>query len=786
MTKTLTLPLIPLRGHVAFPKMTTMLFMSRELSIKALRTAKTDQTGILLFAQRDDSVESPVQDDLHLVGVKAVIQQVLTLPDRTVKVVLDVESRVKLDRVTEEDGMLMGHVTVLDDHKSVSGDVLKKALDLKAHVMKSFSGVGDRQLADENVDAGRIADLVANAVEISIDLKQALLSTVDVAERVDAISETIQKLIITRNVEMGVQKDVHKSFEKQQREAILRRQMEVIKEQLEAETEEVSDIDALAERIKKAVLSDEARQKVDSEMKRLRSIPASHPESGIVRTYIEWLLDLPWAPSQAAKPSVQEAEDILNAHHYALEDVKERVLDHIAVQSRADNIKGPILCLVGPPGVGKTSLGKSVAAATGREFIRIALGGVSDESEIRGHRRTYVGALPGKIITAMKKCKTSNPLIMLDEIDKLSNHRGDPESALLELLDPEQNKEFADTYLEVKYDFSQAMFMTTSNSYEISRPLLDRMEIIPVSGYTEEEKLHIAKTHLAPKKMAEIALAETDVILPEASLLLIIQDYTREAGVRSLERKIAAVLRKCVSEMVKNDITDPMEITPEKVRQYLGPRLFEPEMSEIDDHVGMVNGLAWSEAGGGMLHLEAITMPGKGEIKATGRLGDVMKESVQTAASFVRAISPELGISPEVFKRKDLHVHAPAGATPKDGPSAGLAIVTVIVSALTNNPVRKDVAMTGEVTIRGNALKIGGLKEKLLAALRGGIKTVLIPKGNERDLEKMPESVLEGLEIIPVSNVREVLKVALTRPLVAIDWQDLPEPAIDPCAGHTH
>ncbi|MEO6300765.1 MAG: endopeptidase La, partial [Paracoccaceae bacterium] len=627
-------------------------------------------------------------------------------------------------------------------------------------------------------EPARLADLVAGHLGVEVSLKQELLETLDVAERLEKIFGHMQGEMSVLQVEKKIKTRVKSQMERTQREYYLNEQMKAIQKELGDGEEGQNEVAELEARIAKTAFSKEARDKAESELKKLKNMSPMSAEATVVRNYLDWLLSVPWGTKSRVKKDLGAAQKVLDADHYGLEKVKERIIEYLAVQARSAKLKGPILCLVGPPGVGKTSLGRSVAKATGREFIRISLGGVRDESEIRGHRRTYIGSMPGKIIQALKKAKTTNPLILLDEIDKMGqDFRGDPASAMLEVLDPEQNATFTDHYMEVEYDLSNVMFITTANSYNMPGPLLDRMEIIPLSGYTEDEKREIAKGHLIAKQITGHALKKGEFKITDDALMEIIRTYTREAGVRNLEREIAKLARKAVTEIVKKT-AKTVEITADKLETYLGVKRFRYGLAETEDQVGVVTGLAWTSVGGELLQIEALRLPGKGRMKTTGKLGDVMKESIEAAASYVRSISPQLGVKPPQFETMDIHVHVPEGATPKDGPSAGLAMVTSIVSVITGIPVRKDVAMTGEVTLRGNALPIGGLKEKLLAALRGGIKTVLIPAENAKDLTEIPENVKQGLTIIPVSHVREVLKVALVRQPEAVEWDEAAEEAL--------
>ncbi|MEM9717124.1 MAG: endopeptidase La, partial [Pseudomonadota bacterium] len=629
----------------------------------------------------------------------------------------------------------------------------------------------------ESDSAEKLADIVGGHLGISVDDKQNLLEVTDLADRLEKIYGLMQGELSVMKVEKKIKSRVKNQMERTQREYYLNEQMKAIQKELGDGDDGQAEIQELEEKIADTKLSKEAKEKADAEMKKLRQMSPMSAEATVVRNYLDWMLSIPWNKKSRVKKDLGRAQDILDKDHYGLEKVKERIVEYLAVQQRSSKLKGPIMCLVGPPGVGKTSLGKSVAKATGREFIRISLGGVRDESEIRGHRRTYIGSMPGKIIQAMKKAKTSNPLILLDEIDKMGqDFRGDPASAMLEVLDPEQNSSFVDHYLEVEYDLSDVMFLTTSNSYNMPGPLLDRMEIIPLSGYTEDEKSEIAKRHLIEKQIKNHGLKSKEFELTDEALKEIIRVYTREAGVRNLEREIAKVARKALTSIVKKE-AEQVVVTPDNLDDFLGVKKFRYGLAEKEDQIGVVTGLAYTSVGGELLSIEALRLPGKGRMKTTGKLGDVMKESIDAASSYTRSVAPSLGVKPPQFEKWDIHVHVPEGATPKDGPSAGLAMVTSIVSVLTQIPVRKDIAMTGEVTLRGNALAIGGLKEKLLAALRGGIKTVLIPEENEKDLTEIPDNVKEGLEIIPVSHVSEVLKHALVSQPEAIEWDEAAEEA---------
>ena len=775
-------PVLPLRDIVVFPHMIVPLFVGREKSVRALEEVMADDKQILLSSQIDPSVDDPGTDAIYRIGVLANVLQLLKLPDGTVKVLVEGKSRVKITEFLPNTHYFEARVADLQetpgDKPTVEALIRTVAEEFERYA-KIKKNIPEEALAavSETRESARLADLVAGHLGIDVGLKQDLLETLDVAERLEKVYGQMQGEMSVLQVEKKIKSRVKTQMEKTQREYYLNEQMKAIQRELGDGEEGQNEIAELEERIRKTQLSKEAREKADAELKKLKSMSPMSAEATVVRNYLDWLLGVPWGVKSRVKKDLFKSQAVLDADHYGLEKVKERIVEYLAVQARSAKLKGPILCLVGPPGVGKTSLGRSVAKATGREFIRISLGGVRDESEIRGHRRTYIGSMPGKIIQALKKAKTTNPLILLDEIDKMGqDFRGDPASAMLEVLDPEQNATFVDHYLEVEYDLSNVMFITTANSYNMPGPLLDRMEIITLAGYTEDEKREIAKQHLIPKQIEGHGLRKGEFRIEDASLNEMIRTYTREAGVRNLEREIAKLARKAVTEIVKKQ-GKTVVVTPEKLEEYLGVKRYRYGLAEKEDQVGVVTGLAWTSVGGDLLSIEALKLPGKGRMKTTGKLGDVMKESIEAAASYVRSISPELGIKPPKFEAIDIHVHVPEGATPKDGPSAGLAMVTSIVSVLTGIPVRKDIAMTGEVTLRGNALAIGGLKEKLLAALRGGIKTVLIPEENAKDLTEIPDNVKQGMTIIPVSHVREVLKHALVRTPEPVEWDEAAEEA---------
>ena len=775
-------PVLPLRDIVVFPHMIVPLFVGREKSVRALEEVMADDKQILLSSQIDPSVDDPGTDAIYRVGVLANVLQLLKLPDGTVKVLVEGKARVKITEFLDNAQFFEARAQALSetpgDKDSVEA-MIRAVSDEFERYAKIKKNIPEEALSavSETREPARLADLVSGHLGIDVGQKQALLETLDVADRLEKVYGHMQGEMSVLQVEKKIKSRVKTQMEKTQREYYLNEQMKAIQRELGDGEDGQNEIAELEERIKKTQLSKEAREKAEGEVKKLKSMSPMSAEATVVRNYLDWLLGVPWGVKSRVKKDLTAAQKVLDADHFGLEKVKERIVEYLAVQARSAKLRGPILCLVGPPGVGKTSLGRSVAKATGREFIRISLGGVRDESEIRGHRRTYIGSMPGKIIQALKKAKTTNPLILLDEIDKMGqDFRGDPASAMLEVLDPEQNGTFVDHYLEVEYDLSNVMFITTANSYNMPGPLLDRMEIISLAGYTEDEKREIARQHLIPKQIEGHGLKKGEFSVTDAALMEMVRTYTREAGVRNLEREIAKLARKAVTDILKKK-AETVEVTPEKLEDYLGVKRFRYGLAEKEDQVGVVTGLAWTSVGGDLLSIEALRLPGKGRMKTTGKLGDVMKESIEAAASYVRSISPELGIKPPKFETMDIHVHVPEGATPKDGPSAGLAMVTSIVSVLTGIPVRKDIAMTGEVTLRGNALAIGGLKEKLLAALRGGIKTVLIPEENAKDLADIPDNVKAGLQIIPVSHVREVLKLALVRTPEPVEWDEAAEEA---------
>ncbi|GHE86867.1 Lon protease [Aliiroseovarius zhejiangensis] len=775
-------PVLPLRDIVVFPHMIVPLFVGREKSVRALEEVMADDKQILLSSQIDPSVDEPDVDGIYTVGVLANVLQLLKLPDGTVKVLVEGQSRVRITDYVDNTEYFEAFAEVIEERPGDPNEIealLRSVSEEFERYAKIKKNIPEEALAavSETRAPDKLADLVAGHLGVEVDQKQELLETFTVSERLEKVFGLMQGEMSVLRVEKKIKTRVKSQMERTQREYYLNEQMKAIQKELGDGEEGQNELTELEEKIEATKLSKEAREKADAELKKLKNMSPMSAEATVVRNYLDWMLGLPWGTKSRVKKDLNNAQKVLDADHYGLEKVKERIVEYLAVQQRSKKLKGPIMCLVGPPGVGKTSLGKSVAKATGREFIRISLGGVRDESEIRGHRRTYIGSMPGKIIQALKKAKTTNPLILLDEIDKMGqDFRGDPASAMLEVLDPEQNSTFVDHYLEVEYDLSNVMFLTTANSYNMPGPLLDRMEIIPLAGYTEDEKREIATRHLLPEVIKDHGLKKGEFTVPETTLTDIIRYYTREAGVRNLKRELAKLARKAVTKLVKKEV-DTIEITPDLLDDYLGVRKHRYGLAEKEDQIGVVTGLAWTSVGGDLLSIEALRLPGKGRMKTTGKLGDVMKESIDAANSYVRSIAPEIGVKPPQFEKWDIHVHVPEGATPKDGPSAGLAMVTSIVSVLTGIPVKKDIAMTGEVTLRGNALAIGGLKEKLLAALRGGIKTVLIPQENEKDLRDIPDNVKEGLEIIPVSHVSEVLKHALVREPVAVEWDEAAEEA---------
>jgi ATP-dependent Lon protease len=787
---TQSLPVLPLRDIVVFPHLIVPLFVGRDKSVAALETAMAADKEIFLVAQLDPAEDDPGRDDLYDLGVVATILQLLKLPDGTVRVLVEGKQRANFVSLETGGDHLTAEVERIDEPEMTSVEIAA----LMRSVVDQFENYSklNRKLPAETAmqmgeieEASRLADTIAGNIAIKVAEKQALLVELDQSKRLEMVYAFMEGELGVLQVEKKIKSRVKRQMEKTQREYYLNEQLKAIQRELGNEGDE-GDGDEIAELTQKIAtlkLSKEARTKATAELKKLKTMAPMSAEATVVRNYLDVLLGLPWGKKSKLKKDIAAAQATLDEDHYALEKVKDRIVEYLAVQARTNKLKGPILCLVGPPGVGKTSLGKSIAKATGREFIRQSLGGVRDEAEIRGHRRTYIGSLPGKIVTNLKKAGTSNPLFLLDEIDKLGqDFRGDPASALLEVLDPEQNSKFNDHYLEIDIDLSDVMFVTTANTLNLPQPLLDRMEIIRLEGYTEDEKVEIAERHLLQKQIEAHGLKNEEFILTNEGLRALIQKYTREAGVRTLEREIAKLARKALRQILEGKVTS-VTITPENLHEFAGVQKYRHGLSETEHQIGAVTGLAWTEVGGELLTIESVTVPGKGAIKLTGKLGDVMKESAETAMSFIKARSPSYGIKPSLFARKDLHVHLPEGAVPKDGPSAGIGLVTSIVSTLTGVPVRREVAMTGEVTLRGRVLPIGGLKEKLLAALRGGIETVLIPKENEKDLAEIPANIREGLKIIPVEHVDEVLALALTAPLEAIDWTEADELAAQPPVG---
>ncbi len=770
-------PVLPLRDIVVFPHMIVPLFVGREKSVRALEDVMKDDKQILLVAQKNASEDDPTPDDIHSVGTVGTVLQLLKLPDGTVKVLVEGSYRARIIDYADNPDFFLANAEALEEKEEDSKEheaLARSVITQFEQYIKLNKKIPPEVLVSLNQieDPGKLADTVASHLALKIFEKQELLELGTVTERLERAYAFMESEIGVLQVEKRIRNRVKRQMEKTQREYYLNEQLKAIQKELGEGEDGRDEAGELEEKIAKTKLSKEAREKATAELKKLRSMSPMSAEATVVRNYLDWLLNIPWKKRSKIKRDIRHAEIVLNQDHYGLEKVKERILEYLAVQQRVKKLKGPILCLVGPPGVGKTSLGKSIARATGRNFVRMSLGGVRDEAEIRGHRRTYIGSMPGKIVQGMKKAKTSNPLFLLDEVDKLgADWRGDPSSALLEVLDPEQNNAFNDHYLEVDYDLSDVLFVTTANTLRIPAPLMDRMEIIRISGYTEDEKVQIARRHLIDKQIDAHGLREGEWTISDDAIRDLVRYYTREAGVRNLERELANLTRKAVKDVIM-DKKKHVRVTRRNLEKYAGVRRFRYGMIEEEDLVGVTTGLAWTEVGGELLSIEAVIMPGKGSFAHTGTLGDVMKESVQAARSYVRSRSVEFGIPPVMFEKKDIHVHVPEGATPKDGPSAGVAMCTSIISALTGIPVYKDLAMTGEITLRGRVLPIGGLKEKLLAALRGGIKKVLIPKDNEKDLAEIPDNVKRGLEIIPVSHVDEVLAEALAGKPVPIDWPE--------------
>jgi len=761
------LPLLPLRDVVVFPAMVIPLFVGREKSINALQEAMDGDKRIMLAAQRDAADDAPVLEGMHETGTLATILQLLKLPDGTVKVLVEGDVRARLDDLTDAGDMYRGDITVIEEEElsERENEVLLRSLTghFEQYVQLSKKVPSEVLSTISNIeDASRLADTIAAHLSLKLEEKQDVLEVLNAKERVEHLMELMESEIDLLKVEKRIRGRVKKQMEKSQREYYLNEQMKAIQKELGDMEDGSNEFEELAKRIEESGMSKDARDKADAEMKKLRMMSPMSAEASVVRGYLDWLINIPWKKRSRVNNDIQKASEILDADHFGLEEVKERILEYLAVQSRVKKVRGAVLCLVGPPGVGKTSLGKSIARATNRKFVRMALGGVRDEAEIRGHRRTYIGSMPGKLIQKMSKVEVKNPLFLLDEIDKMGmDHRGDPASALLEVLDPEQNNAFADHYLEVDYDLSDVMFVCTSNSMDIPGPLLDRMEVIRIPGYTEDEKVNIARRYLLPKQIKLNGLKDSEIDVADDRLREIIRYYTREAGVRGLEREIAKLCRRVVKANMLDKENTLREISEEMLQEYLGVRKFSYGLAAADNQVGQVTGLAWTSVGGELLTLEGAATPGKGRIVKTGKLGEVMQESIQAALTVVRSRASGMGIAEDYFEKHDLHIHVPEGATPKDGPSAGIGMVTALVSVMTGIPVRADVAMTGEITLRGKVLAIGGLKEKLLAAHRGGIKTVVIPKENEKDLKDIPENIKADLQILPVDWIDEVLDVAL-------------------------
>ena len=786
-----TYPLLPLRDIVVFPGMVVPLFVGRDKSVAALEAAMESSKDIVLIAQLDPGCDDPEGDDLYDVGVIAQVLQLLKLPDGTVRVLVEGKTRAKLSSLDSTATHMLAEVEVLEPETVAGSEVtalMRQVTEQFGEYVKLNKKMGEDtgvDLSDVD-DAGQLADTIAAAISAKVSDKQGLLTESNPLKRLELVMAFMEGELSVLQVERRIRGRVKRQMEKTQREYYLNEQLKAIQSELGGGDDgEANEIAELTEKIEKTKLSVEAKAKALGELKKLRGMQPMSAEATVIRNYLDVLLGLPWGKKSKLKKDIAAAQSVLDADHYALEKVKDRIVEYLAVQARTNKLKGPILCLVGPPGVGKTSLGKSIAKACGREFVRQSLGGVRDEAEIRGHRRTYIGSMPGKIVANLKKAGTSNPLFLLDEIDKLGqDFRGDPASALLEVLDPEQNAKFQDHYLELDLDLSDIMFVCTANSLNLPQPLLDRMEIIRLEGYTEDEKVEIAERHLIEKQVKAHGLKPDEFTLTQDALRDLIRYYTREAGVRTLEREIAKLARKSLRQILEKKATS-VTITPENLAEYSGVRRFKHGVSEDEPQVGAVTGLAWTSVGGELLTIESVTTPGKGDVKTTGKLGQVMNESVAAAFSFVKARAPAYGIKPSLIGRKNVHIHLPEGAVPKDGPSAGIGMVTSIVSTLTGIPVRPDVAMTGEVTLRGRVLAIGGLKEKLLAALRGGIKTVLIPEENVKDLAEIPANAREGLEIIPVSHVDEVLARALTGPLEAIEWTEADDLASQPGSAAT-
>ncbi len=795
------IPLLPLRDIVVFPGMIVPLFVGRDKSVAALEKAMAANKEVFLVAQLDPAEDDPDKDDLYTIGVTAQIMQLLKLPDGTVRVLVEGKSRGELVEVIDGGASFAEAKITLIEEKDAEGTEATALMRSVLEQFEQYAKLNKKLPAETSVQlaeiesAAKLADAIAANIQLKVSDKQSILTEHEPLRRLEMAFAFMEGELGVLQVEKKIRGRVKRQMEKSQREYYLNEQMKAIQRELGNDEGDGGDeIAELQAKIEKTKLSKEARTKANAELKKLRGMAPMSAEATVVRNFLDALLGIPWGKRSKLKRDIAKAQEVLDADHFALEKVKDRIIEYLAVQARTNKLKGPILCLVGPPGVGKTSLGKSIAKACGREFVRQSLGGVRDEAEIRGHRRTYIGSMPGKVAHNLRKAGTMNPLFLLDEIDKLGqDFRGDPASALLEVLDPEQNNKFNDHYLEIDLDLSDVMFVTTANSMNLPQPLLDRMEIIRLEGYTEDEKLEIAKRHLLEKQIKAHGLAPGEFSLSEDGLRDLIRYYTREAGVRTLEREIAKLARKALRQILEGK-KKKVDITPENLAEYAGVRKFRHGIGEDENQIGSVTGLAWTEVGGELLTIEAVTVPGKGQIRTTGKLGEVMGEFIQAALSYVKSRAPTYGIKPSLFARKDVHIHLPEGAVPKDGPSAGIGMVTTIVSALTGIAVHKDVAMTGEVTLRGRVLPIGGLKEKLLAALRGGIKTVLIPQENEKDLAEIPANIKKGLKIIPVSHVDEVLKRALVKPLVPVEWSEEEEiaahngqqPSNEPAAPVTH
>jgi ATP-dependent Lon protease len=775
-------PVLPLRDIVVFPHMIVPLFVGREKSVQALDDVMRDDKQILLVTQKNAGQDDPAVEDIYRVGTIGTVLQLLKLPDGTVKVLVEGVHRARIKAFTDNPTFFQADAEVIEDTVGQGQELeaLSRAVIAQfEQYIKLNKKIPPEVLVSINQidEPSKLADTVASHLNLKIPEKQQLLELETISERLERVYGLMESEIGVLQVEKRIRNRVKRQMEKTQREYYLNEQLKAIQKELGESEEGRDELAELEERINKTRFSKEAKEKAKAELKKLRTMSPMSAEATVVRNYLDWMLSIPWNKRTKIKKDIVQAEAVLDSDHYGLEKVKERILEYLAVQQRADKVKGSILCLVGPPGVGKTSLGKSIAKATGRNFVRMSLGGVRDEAEVRGHRRTYIGSMPGKVIQGMKKAKSSNPLFLLDEIDKLgADWRGDPSSALLEVLDPEQNSTFNDHYLEVDYDLSDVMFICTANTLRMPQPLLDRMELIRISGYTEDEKVEIAKQYLVSKQVEANGLKPHEFSVSDDALRDLVRYYTREAGVRSLEREIANLCRKSIKEILVKKL-EKVAVTRRNLDKFAGVRKFRFGEAELEDQVGIVTGLAWTEVGGELLQIEAVSLPGKGRVTMTGKLGDVMKESVQAAEMYIKSRAPSLGIKPTMFDRKDIHVHVPEGATPKDGPSAGVGMATAIVSVLTGIAVRKDIAMTGEITLRGRVLPIGGLKEKLLAALRGGLKTVLIPKDNEKDLADIPDNVKRGLKIVPISTIDELLMNALVTPPKAIEWTDVEDGA---------